>query len=538
MKAVAETGTETEGAVSVWQPLGEPVFRAMWTAALVSNVGTWMQNVGAAWLMTSLTTSALLVALVQTATTLPVVLVSLPAGAIGDIVDRRWLLLVVQAWMLVSAVILSGLTAIGATTPWILLLLTFSLGFGTAFLNPTWQAIQPDLVPRKELPAAISLGAVGFNIARAVGPAVGGLILAATGAATVFFLNAVSFVAVLVVVYRWRREPTTSELPPERLSESIYRGVRFVRNDPDLRSVLARTITFIAFASAIWALLPLLVRNQLHLGAGGYGIVLGVTGLGSAAGITVLERARKRFTTNQVVLGASVLFGLTLVVLGVTHVVAVALVAVGLGGLAWISVLSSLNTAVQTLSPEWVRARTLSVYMLFFLGGMALSSLGWGVVADHLGTPTTFVVAGVGLIVGLVGAVRWRFPETDDLDLRPSADWSNPQTEFEPAPDTGPVLVSVEYRIDPATANDFLAAMEELGGVRRRNGARYWDVFRDTTTADRYLEVYVTGTWMAHLREHERVSMADREIQERAVSFHVGDEPPTVSHFISGMDEY
>ncbi len=534
---MAEAGAEAEDTISVWQPLSEPVFRAMWTAALVSNVGTWMQNVGAAWLMTSLTTSALLVALVQTATTLPVVLVSLPAGAIGDIVDRRWLLIVVQAWMLVTAVILSGLTAVGATTPWILLLLTFSLGFGTAFLNPTWQAIQPELVPRKELPAAISLGAVGFNIARAVGPAVGGLILAATGTATVFFLNAVSFVAVLIVVYRWRREPTASELPPERLSESIYRGVRFVRNDPDLRSVLARTITFIFFASSIWALLPLLVRNQLHLGAGGYGIVLGVTGLGSAAGITVLERARKHFTTNQVVLGASALFGLVLVVLGLVHAVAIALVAVALGGLAWISVLSSLNTAVQTLSPEWVRARTLSVYMLFFLGGMAVSSLAWGVVADHIGTPMTFVVAGVGLVVGLVGAVRWKFPETDDLDLRPSADWSSPRTEFEPASDTGPVLVTVTYRIDPETADDFLAAMRELGGVRRRNGARYWDVFRDTTTADRYLEVYVTGTWMAHLREHERVSVADREIQERAVSFHVGDEPPDVSHFVSGMDE-
>ncbi|MFH5843391.1 MFS transporter [Haladaptatus sp. CMAA 1909] len=528
--------TDGEESITVWQPLREPVFRAMWTAALVSNVGTWMQNVGAAWLMTSLTTSALLVALVQTATTLPVVLVSLPAGAIGDIVDRRWLLLVVQAWMLVTAVILSGLTAVGATTPLVLLLLTFSLGIGTAFLNPTWQAIQPELVPRKELPAAISLGAVGFNIARAVGPAVGGLILAATGTATVFFLNAVSFVAVLIVVYRWEREPAVSELPPERLSESIYRGVRFVRNDPDLRSVLIRTVIFIAFASAIWALLPLLVRNQLGLGAGGYGIVLGVTGLGSAAGITVLERARQRFTTNQVVIGASALFGLTLVVLGLVHAVAVALVAVALGGLAWISVLSSLNTAVQTLSPEWVRARTLSVFMLCFLGGMAVSSLGWGVVADHLGTPMTFVVAGLGLLVGLVGGVRWRFPETDDLDLRPSQEWSDPQTEFEPTPDAGPILVSVEYRIDPTTAADFLDAMRELEGVRRRNGARYWNVFRDTETPDRYFEVYVTGTWMAHLREHERVSVADREIQKRATSFHVGDEPPEVTHFVSEID--
>ncbi|EFW91523.1 hypothetical protein ZOD2009_13206 [Haladaptatus paucihalophilus DX253] len=528
--------TDEEESITVWQPLREPVFRAMWTAALVSNVGTWMQNVGAAWLMTSLTTSALFVALVQTATTLPVVVVSLPAGAIGDIVDRRWLLLSIQVWMLVTAGLLGVLTATGQTTPWILLLLTFSLGFGTAFMNPTWQAIQPELVSRDELPAAISLGAVGFNIARAVGPAVGGLILAATGAATVFLLNALSFLAVLVVVYRWRREPSPSELPPERVSESIRRGVRFVRNDRGLRSVLARTLTFIFFASAIWALLPLLVRNQLGLGASGYGLVLGVTGLGSAAGITVLERARQRYTTNQVVLGASALFAAVLVVLGTVHVVAVALVAVAVGGIAWISVLSSLNTAVQTLSPEWVRARTLSVYMLFFLGGMAIGGLAWGAVADYLGTPETLVAAGAGLFVGLVGAIRWRFPVTDDLDLRPSAHWPDPETAFDPNPESGPVLVSVEYRIDPTTTAAFFDAMQELETVRRRNGARYWGVFRDTTTPDRYVEVYLTGTWMAHLREHERVSVADREIQERAASFHVGEGPPTVSHFVSEMD--
>ncbi len=529
--------TDREESITVWQPLREPVFRAMWTAALVSNVGTWMQNVGAAWLMTSLTTSALLVALVQTATTLPVVLVSLPAGAIGDIVDRRWLLIVVQAWMLVTAVILKRTDrgrrddAVGAVVAHVL-------------ARGRHRVPEPDVAGdstgvglAKELPAAISLGAVGFNIARAVGPAVGGLILAATGTATVFFLNAVSFVAVLIVVYRWEREPSVSELPPERLSESIYRGVRFVRNDPDLRSVLTRTVIFIAFASAIWALLPLLVRNQLGLGAGGYGIVLGVTGLGSAAGITVLERARKRFTTNQVVIGASALFGLTLVVLGLVHVVAVALVAVALGGLAWISVsVEPEHRGADALPGVGSCTDAVGVHALFpRRDGRQQSRVGRrrrpSRHADDV-RRRRYRVASRPRRGGSVAVPRT--PTTSICD--PPRTGPTPVPEFEPTPDAGPVLVSVEYRIDPTTAADFLDAMRELEGVRRRNGARYWNVFRDTETPDRYFEVYVTGTWMAHLREHERVSVADREIQKRATSFHVGDEPPEVTHFVSEMD--
>ena len=518
---------------TVWQPLREPLFRAMWTAALVSNIGTWMQNVGAAWLMTSLTSSALLVALVQTATALPVVLVSLPAGAIGDIVDRRALLLATQAWMFLTAAVLGISTRLGATTPIVLLLLTFGLGFGSAFMNPTWQAIQPELVSREELPDAVSLGAVGFNLSRAIGPVLGGIVLTLVGPAAVFLVNAISFIAVFIVVYRWRREPPTSSLPPETLSESISHGVRYVRNNPELRAVLARTTVFITFASSIWALLPLLVRNQLGLGANGYGLIFGMTGLGAALGITVLERARKVATPNQIVVGASGVFAVVVGILGSVPDVAVVVAAAAVSGVAWIAVLSTLNTSVQLLSPMWVRARTLSVYMLCFLGGMALGGFIWGTVADFVGTSTALVVAAGGLLIGLFATRQWKIPETADVDVRPSAYWSDPTLVFEVEPEAGPVLVTLEYRIEPKTEAEFLDALQRLELVRRRNGARYWGVFRDTTDPDKYVEMYVTGTWTSHLREHEHVSVADRGVQERVNEFHVGDDPPVVTHFIS-----
>ena len=519
---------------SAWAPLREPLFRTLWIAAFASNVGTWMQNVAAAWLMTSLTSSATLVALVQTATSLPILLAGLPSGAIGDVVDRRKLLLVVQGWMLGVAGALGFLTFVGATTPWILLLLTFALGLGAAMMAPTWQAIQPELVPREEFSQAISLGAVQFNLARAVGPALGGLVVAIAGPGAVFLVNAASFLVVAIPIYRWRRLADESALPPEHVTAAIWSGIRYVRNAPGIRAVLIRASVFIFFASALWALLPLLARDQLGLGSGGYGFLLGCVGVGSVLGATVLPSLRRKFSQDTVVAAATVLLAVAITILAYLHNVGLAGIAMMAGGLAWIAVFSSLNVSVQTFFPPWMRARALSVYQLIFQGGTAIGSAFFGMVAEWVGTPAALGLAALGLFLGLTTALRWRLRTGEQLDLTPSAHWPEPAVAIEPDPEEGPVLVTIEYRIDPIRAQEFVRVMDSLGRSRRRSGATRWGVFHDAADPGRYLEAFIVGSWVEHLRQHERVSVAEKELQERVHSFLVSDAPPVVSHFVAG----
>ena len=528
--------TEGQAAASssAWAPLRVPLFRALWIAAFASNVGTWMQSVAAAWLMTSLTSSATLVALVQTASSLPIVLAGLLSGAIGDVVDRRKLLLVSQGWMLAVAGALGILTLLGATTPWVLLLLTFALGFGAAMMAPTWQAIQPELVPREEFSQAVSLGAVQFNLARAVGPALGGLVVALAGPGAVFLVNAASFLAVAIPIYRWHRPTDESVLPPEHITAAISSGVRYVRNAPGIRAALLRAGVFIFFASALWALLPLLAREQLGLGSGGYGLLLGCVGAGSVAGATVLPSLRRKFSQDTSVAIATVLLAVAMAVLAYVHDIGLAGVAMVAAGVAWIAVLSSLNISVQTFSPSWVRARALSVYQLIFQGGTAIGSAFFGLVAQWVGTPAALGVAALGLLLGLTSALRWRLGTGEHLDLTPSAHWPEPAVAIEPDPEEGPVLVTIAYRIDPVRAQEFVRVMERLGRSRRRSGATRWGVFRDAADPGRYLEAFVVGSWVEHLRQHDRVSVAERDLQDHIHSFLVSDTPPVVSHFIAG----
>ncbi|MDQ3820388.1 MAG: MFS transporter, partial [Acidobacteriota bacterium] len=351
---------------SAWSPLGHKLFRALWVAAVASNVGTWMHNVGAEWLMTSLAPTPLVVALMQTAENGPMFLLALPAGALADIVDRRRLLLLTQTWMLVSAVALAVVTLLQLTTPVVLLLLTFALGLGAALNAPAWQAIVPELVPRSELPLAVSLNSVAFNIARAVGPALGGLVVAALGSWAVFMLNSVSFVGVIFVIHRWRREPVESISPTERVVGAMRAGLRYVRHAPELRGVLVRTVVFASCASALWALLPLVARRDLGLGAVGYGILLGGLGAGAIVGAVVLPKARASLSVNVLVILGTILFALSTVMLAEVRVFGLLVVAMLFGGLAWMTTMSSFNIGVQTVVPEWVRARALAIYLLSF----------------------------------------------------------------------------------------------------------------------------------------------------------------------------
>jgi MFS family permease len=509
------------------------MFRSLWIATLASNVGTWFQSVGAAWLMTSLTSSAAMVALVQAATSLPMFLLSLPAGALADVVDRRRLLLVTQSWMTIAAAGLSVFTFAGWTTPWVLLLFTALLGLGAALNQPAWQSIIPEIVPREDLPAAISLGSVGFNIARAAGPALGGLIVAAAGAEINFLFNALSFLGVLLVLFRWERPAGTSVLPAERFFGAMRTGVRFVRHSPDVLAVVVRGAVFVACASSLWALLPVVARG-LGRGPAGYGLLLAALGVGAVAGAFVLPRLNRSGSTDLVVAVATLVFAGGVWALGYLHNFWLLLGAMLAAGGAWLSLLSSLNVAIQTLVPSWVRGRALSVYMLFIFGGLAGGSALWGAVAERVGVPRSLLLSAVGLVVGLLLTFRIHLRSGEGLNLAPSRQWPAPRVAYdEMEPDHGPVLVMLRYRIDPRHAAEFSAAMRSLRRMRLRGGAMQWGLFTDASDPGLYTEMFLVESWMEHLRQHERITVADEEIRIRAGSFHLGPEPPRVEHLVA-----
>jgi MFS family permease len=518
--------------------LARPVFRALWIAAVASNIGTLMQGVAAAWLMTSLTASPVPVALLTTMANLPLFLVGLPAGALADVVDRRWLVLVTQIWMLMVAGALGLLTAIGWTTEGLLLALTFLLSLGGALSAPAWQAIVPELVPRHELASAVALNSAGFNLARAIGPAVGGLIVAAAGPAAVFLLNAASFLGIIAVIYRWQPPPRAPSSQPERMRSALAAGIRFTRYAPALRAVLVRTVAFMFAASALWALLPVIATRQLGLSALGYGVLLASIGLGAVGGAAMLPRLRARLSIDRLVMILTVVFAMSLCALALIRnllAINIVLMAVGVG---WLTINSFLNIAAQTTSPAWVQARALGVYLLVSQGGLAGGSAMWGVVADHFGERNALLAAAAMLVLGLATVVRWPLRSGEELDLRPSQHWPEPELMLEPAADDGPVLVTVEYRVAAAQQADFCEAMADVQLIRRRDGATRWGLFRDAADSERFLETFVVASWAEHMRQHERVTMADRDVEERARAFQQPGVAPIVTHFIAARNTH
>jgi MFS family permease len=517
---------------SAWTPLRRPVFRALWIASVFSNVGTWMQDVGGAWLMTLLAPSPIMVALMQTATTLPIFLLSLPAGALADVIDRRRLLIFCQMWMMSGAALLGLLTMGGVTTPVVLLVLTFALQMGGAMSMPAYQAVVPELVSRADLHKAVALGAIAFNLARAVGPALGGLIVAAFGPGAVFLLNAASFLGVVVVIYRWQRRAPESALPTERFLNAMRAGIRYVVHAPELHSILIRTVLFAFCGSALWALLPLFARRELGLGSFGYGVLLGCLGSGAVVAALVLPKMRRKFSVGALVGGAQLLYAAVLVGLAFTHNVLLVGLAMGLGGVAWISLLATFNSEVQVVIPSWVRGRVMATYGIVFFGGLAGGSVLWGAVASFAGTPATFVSAALGLASGLAFVMRLRLPSSEGLDLRPSIRSPHPDWAVDTELDSGPVLVTIEYRIDPRSASQFARSMQSMRRIRLRNGAMQWGLFCDTKDAGRYVELFIVESWLEHLRQHERFTVSDRATEKLIRSFHIGEDPPKVSHML------
>jgi MFS family permease len=518
---------------SAYAPLRQPVFRALWIASLVSNLGTWVQNVGAGWLMTGLTPSPLMAALVQAATTLPFFLLALPAGALADVIDRRRLLLAAQGWMLLAAAALAAVTAVGAVTPWLLLALTFALGLGFALNAPAWQAVVPELVPRAEVPAAVALNGVSVNASRAVGPALGGVLVAAAGPGAAFLLNALSFVAVLWVLFRWDRPAAASALPAERLVGAMRAGVRFVRYTPAFRAVLVRAAAFVSGAAGLWALLPALARESAAWGPAGYGVMLGSLGAGAVLGTLLLPAVRRRTSVDVIAAGGTLLFAAPAAGAALVSAPWVRCLLLFPAGAAWLAVLTTLNSSAQSLLPAWVRARALSVYLLVFFGGMAAGSALWGAIAGPLGVSLALVASAGWMVVGLAASLRFRLPAGPPPDVEPFHHFPEEPAVSPADYERGPVLVTVEYRVPADRAANFRAAAGPLRAARLRDGAIHWDLFQDIEDTERLVEVFLVESWVDHLRQHERVTDEDWAGVATARALHAGDRPPRVSHLVA-----
>jgi predicted MFS family arabinose efflux permease len=532
-------GAQTQGDAtprtgsSAWAPFRSPDFARMASAQFVSNVGGWMQTVGAQQLMLTLTTSVTLVALIQTAAGLPVVLFAVPAGAIGDLVDRRRLLIAAQSFMLLAALVLAGLALAGQVTPWVLLALIFAVGVGQTLTSPTWQTLQPELVAPEDRTQAIALGSVNMNLSRAIGPAIGGALYAASSAAVLFLVNAASFVPVIGAVARWRgRARPVSAAAPEQVGEAVRAGARYVAASPALRVILLRAGLFMFFASSIWALLPLVARTNLHLGAGGYGLLLGGVGVGAVAGAAALPRLRGRVSSAALMSAGTLVFGVVTLALAYVRVSALAALALVVGGVAWILVLSTLNSQYQSTLPGWAKARGMSYYLVIFQGGGALGSAAFGVIAQRAGLTAALLAAAIGLALVAAAGVWLPFKAISPQDLLPAGDWPDPQLIGATATG-GPVLVTAVYRPLPGREQELVDALYAGRYARRRTGAVSWRVWRDAADPGRVLEQFVVGSWEEHLRQHERVSRRDEQRLDEIRTMTDPNRPTTVTHWLA-----
>jgi MFS family permease len=522
-----------------FEPLRSPLFRSLWIASTVSNLGGWMQDTAGTWLMTVLTTSPLLIALMQTAASLPVVILGLLAGATADIFDRRRLLLFWQTWMLGAVALLSVLTFFNIISPWVLLTLTFLLNIGAAMNSPAWQAIMPELVPREQLPEAVSLNSAGFNLARAVGPALGGLAVAAfthadTGAAWTFLLNSISFVGVILVLYQWRRVPVfKSALPAERIFGSMRAGLRYVQYAPLLKAAFARTFIFTIFVSAVWSLLAVVAARDLHQGALGYGILNGSMGLGAVVGATLLPRVRRVVSADKIIAFSTCIFAATLLILAFVRYPLVIIPVLLIAGFAWTSTMSTFNLAVQISVPSWVQARALGTYQMVFAGGMAIGSVIWGLIAEHISTPVSLAVAAGGLLVTLPFSARLPVLRGELPDFSPfRAKNQAPQLAIEPDMSHGPVRILVDYYVDEKDYNNFVHAIHKLKEVRLRDGAMRWGIFQNAGDPRHLTETFIMESWIDYLRQRERFTTSDRTIRDQVVNLHRGEEPPQTTYTI------
>ncbi len=513
-------------------PLQGPVFRGLWFAWFAANLTMWMNDVAAAWLMTTLTTSPVMVALVSTASTLPVFLLGLPSGALADILDRRRYFAATQLWVSINALVLAGLALAGALTAPLLLVLTFTNGIGLALRWPVFAAIVPGVVSRAELPAALALNGIAMNLSRVVGPAIAGALLAAVSPAAVFVLNTLLAGVAFVLVLRWKSEPRTSTLPGERFFGAMRTGLVYAAQSPRLKLILLRVFLFFLQASALMALLPLVARGLHGGGAGTFTLMLSAVGVGAIVAALYFPKLRARFNRDQFVrFGSTAHAALSVLIVAVPELW-VALPAMVLVGMCWISVANSLTVSAQMAMPNWVRARGMSIYQMALMGGSAAGSLLWGQVAALLGVQGAVLsAAGLGLVI-LLALRRLTVEGGEEIDFSPAAVRAAPEPAFAVAPDEGPVMVTLEYQIAPARAAEFAAVMQRTRRARLRQGALSWGLFRDVAVPGRYIEYFVDENWVEHQRRLERFTAFDAELRTQRLAFHLGPEPPLLRRYV------
>jgi MFS family permease len=516
---------------SAWAPLRDRTFRMLWLVWVASNVSMWMNDVAAAWLMTSLTTSPTLIALVQTASSLPVFLLGLPSGALADIVDRRRYFMVTQFWVAINAAVLYLVSVAGGLTAYVLLLLVFTNGIGLAMRWPVYAAIVPELVPRSQLGAALALNAVAVNFSRVVGPLVAGIIIASLGSQYVFALNFVVALLAAITLSRWKRASKPSVLPGERFLGAMRLGWQYVRESQRMKDALVRTSVFFLHATALFALMPLVAKRFGEGGAATYTVLLSCLGVGAILAATQLQRARARFNRNDLAFGGTVVQALCTAVVAFAPNEFIAAVAMVFAGTAWILVANSVTIAAQLALPDWVRARGMSIYQMSIMGGTALGAFIWGKLADLTSVPVSLAVCAASLLVAL-GLTRHRTLEGAE-DLTPTHPWQEPVPVKDIDLHDGPVMITLEYLIDAAKGPEFEVIMAESRSARLRQGAVSWGLFEDVQVPGRYVEYFACDTWVDYLRRFDRFTAQDERLQEMRYAFHLGDEPPRISRFIA-----
>ncbi len=511
-------------------PFRHRAFRWLWIGVLISWTGTWMQTVGAQWLLVDAPNAAALVSLVQAATTLPVMLLALPGGVLADTFDRRWLLFTIQVYFFIVGVLLAVLTAVGQMPPALLIAFTFLLGVGTAVQLPTWASTIPEIVPRSELRAASRLDLVSVNVSRAIGPAIAGFVIAHLGGASVVFaLNAASVLFLAIALLAWRR--ANPELTSrERFVPALRAGARYVWHEPVIRRIMLRATMFVIPAMALWALLPLIASEHLGQGADGFGLLFAALGTGAVLGALVLRRATA-LSTNGVLLAAGVLYAATLAVIILIHSFAAALATLVVNGLAWMAITSTLQAEMQLVLPAWVRARGMAIYVVIFMGSQTTGALLWGLVANRFGLRPAVLAAACVVLAAAIAGLIWRLPETGHLDPQPAVYWTDPRVAFDPEPDTGPLLVAVHFTVTADRQSEFLVAMDQLRLSRLRTGATRWELYRDAEHRDRFVEIFRVSSWEEHLRQHEdRLTATDQVVEEAALAF--SDPPAYGDHLL------
>ena len=525
--------SKNAGENDTFAPLKNPTFRGLWVANIVSNFGGMVQGVGAAWLMTTLVDSKAMVALVQASTTLPIMVFALIAGALADNFDRRKILLAAQSFMLVVSVVLVVCTWLNVINAWSLLGFTFLIGCGAAFNIPSWQASVGDIVGKKTLPSAVVLNGMGFNVTRSVAPAIGGFIVASAGAVFAFIVNAVSYIGLILVVWRWEGAPRPNSVPRESLPAAIYAGLRYVALSPHLTRVLFRGFVFGVTTIITLALLPLISRELLGGGAVLYGALLCGFGAGAVGGGLVAARLRKTLSNEAMVRLAFLGLALCASISAVSHYVVVTSLAVALGGAAWVLALSMFNTSVQISTPRWVVGRALSLYQMAVFGGMALGAWLWGTVAEWQSISQALLMAAATMLVGAALGLRWRLPDPRDLNLDPLNRWQEPTVKLDIQARSGPVSIAVLWLINDQDLAEFKRLMVARRRRRRRDGAQQWSLLRDLAQPERWVERFEFPTWGDYVRFHTRTTQEEARLIDRLRVLHAEDTAPQVIRLLT-----